>query len=101
MNHSLKDGLFVLQIPIYPPFDDRNSDPITLILSCLSKECGLKADSFKLKNVGMWNLSGQVAESYNKGRCFLMGDSAHSFPPAGNQYFLIIFLKQFIRWFRP
>lgn len=31
----------------------------------------------------MWNLCAQVAEKYYQEKCFLMGDSAHSFPPAG------------------
>lgn len=89
MNHSLEEGLFVLQIPIHPPFDDFNNfksnenNIISMILSCFAKNSGLKSGDFLIKNVGMWELSGQVAEKYYENRCFLMGDSAHSFPPAG------------------
>jgi 2-polyprenyl-6-methoxyphenol hydroxylase-like FAD-dependent oxidoreductase len=33
--------------------------------------------------VGSWNLSAQVAAQFRKGRFFLVGDSAHRFPPSG------------------
>jgi 2,4-dichlorophenol 6-monooxygenase len=37
----------------------------------------------KLIGVGSWNMSAQVAESFRKGAFFLVGDSAHRFPPTG------------------
>lgn len=33
--------------------------------------------------IGSWAMSAQVAESYSKGRVFLVGDAAHRFPPTG------------------
>ena len=86
VNHSLDQGLFVLQIPIFPPFDNFDSlkpKAQSLILSCIDKNVKLEEKDIKIINVGMWNLAGQVAETYHKNRCFLIGDSAHSFPPAG------------------
>jgi len=86
VNHSIEKGLFVLQIPIFPPFDDYQilkSKAKSLILACLDKSSNFQEKDFEVINVGMWNLAGLVAETYYKNRCFLIGDSAHSFPPAG------------------
>jgi putative polyketide hydroxylase len=34
-------------------------------------------------NTGYWNCSALVAEKYYKNNIILVGDSCHSFPPAG------------------
>lgn len=36
-----------------------------------------------IRDVGNWIMSGQVAERYRQGNVFLVGDSAHRFPPTG------------------
>lgn len=36
-----------------------------------------------VRNVGTWHMTSQVAAAYRAGRVFLVGDSAHRFPPAG------------------
>lgn len=36
-----------------------------------------------IRNIGSWAMSAQIAESYRKGRVFLVGDAAHRFPPTG------------------
>jgi 2-polyprenyl-6-methoxyphenol hydroxylase-like FAD-dependent oxidoreductase len=36
-----------------------------------------------VRDVSIWHMTSQVAESYRAGRVFLVGDSAHRFPPAG------------------
>ena len=37
----------------------------------------------KLKSVGHWNMSAQVAQQFRSGRVLLVGDAAHRFPPTG------------------
>lgn len=37
----------------------------------------------RLKSVGHWNMSAQVAKTFRNGRILLAGDSAHRFPPTG------------------
>ena len=39
--------------------------------------------AFTLHIVSPWVMTSQVAERYRQGRVFLVGDSAHRFPPAG------------------
>ena len=36
-----------------------------------------------IENISPWTMTAQIAEHYQVGRCFLVGDAAHRFPPAG------------------
>lgn len=36
-----------------------------------------------IKHVVPWMMAAQVAKTYRKGNCFLVGDAAHRFPPTG------------------
>lgn len=36
-----------------------------------------------IKHVVPWMMAAQVAKSYRRGNCFLVGDAAHRFPPTG------------------
>jgi len=36
-----------------------------------------------IQNIGSWAMSAQIAETYRRGRVFLVGDAAHRFPPTG------------------
>lgn len=38
---------------------------------------------FTVRDISTWVMSAQVAERYASGRVFLVGDSAHRFPPSG------------------
>jgi len=38
---------------------------------------------FQIETVSTWAMTAQVAERYREGRIFLVGDSAHRFPPTG------------------
>lgn len=38
---------------------------------------------FTILSIGRWTMSAQVAQRYREGRVFLVGDSAHRFPPTG------------------
>jgi 2-polyprenyl-6-methoxyphenol hydroxylase-like FAD-dependent oxidoreductase len=37
----------------------------------------------EIRHVVPWMMAAQVAERYAQGRCFLLGDAAHRFPPTG------------------
>jgi hypothetical protein len=39
--------------------------------------------AFRIETVSTWAMTAQVAERYRDGRIFLVGDSAHRFPPTG------------------
>jgi len=37
-----------------------------------------------IKHIGFWELNGSVADQFHQnGKVYLLGDSCHSFPPAG------------------
>ncbi len=38
---------------------------------------------FEIASLSTWTMTAQVAKAYRKGRVFLVGDSAHRFPPTG------------------
>ena len=38
---------------------------------------------FEVLGVSTWHMSAQIADSYRRGRVFLVGDAAHRFPPTG------------------
>jgi len=38
---------------------------------------------FEVETISTWTMTAQVAERYREGRIFLVGDSAHRFPPTG------------------
>jgi len=38
---------------------------------------------FDILGVSTWHMSAQIADSYRRGRVFLVGDAAHRFPPTG------------------
>jgi len=44
---------------------------------------GGEAPDIDIRTIGSWSMSAQIAESYRKGRVFLVGDAAHRFPPTG------------------
>ncbi len=44
---------------------------------------GPKTQDFAIRTVSTWHMSSQIAERYREGRVFLVGDSAHRFPPTG------------------
>lgn len=47
------------------------------------KAAGVPELDLAIRNIGSWAMSAQIAETYSKGRVFLVGDAAHRFPPTG------------------
>lgn len=99
--HDIDQGEFVLQYPYYPPIQsiehfkqDRERCIDIIRKSFFSDELRNREDikniKIDLRNVNAWVMEGVVADSYiNKvqeeemPRVFLVGDSAHAFPPSG------------------
>jgi 2,4-dichlorophenol 6-monooxygenase len=44
---------------------------------------GAASVRFAIRDVSPWTMTAQIAERYGAGRTFLVGDSAHRFPPTG------------------
>ena len=54
-----------------------------IINNCIDPSYQLKRKDITIADIGFWNLSGVIADSYFQNNVVLCGDSAHSFPPAG------------------
>ena len=70
VNHSYKNGLFTLQIPISPSVQDiqklsNNRDKIIdMILSCFSDDLTIGKGCIDIKHVGSWKLSALMANKF-------------------------------------
>jgi 2,4-dichlorophenol 6-monooxygenase len=69
------------------PFDPE-TDPVESYDEARCTEVVLRAIgrqdvALAVRQASPWHMTSQVAETYRAGRVFLVGDSAHRFPPAG------------------
>jgi 2-polyprenyl-6-methoxyphenol hydroxylase-like FAD-dependent oxidoreductase len=53
------------------------------IVNIARKHTGIADLDVQVINRSIWRVSRQVAETFSQGRIFLVGDSAHRFPPTG------------------
>ena len=51
----------------------------------LQHSTNTQINDIEIKSVGLWKMGSVVANQYIKGRAILLGDSAHSVPPAGGK----------------
>ncbi len=79
--HHMEDD-WVFMFPYLPPqsIDDFSHN---YCRELLYKAIGTRAVDIAIQRVGGWVMTAQVAERYRKGNVFLVGDSAHRFPPTG------------------
>jgi 2-polyprenyl-6-methoxyphenol hydroxylase-like FAD-dependent oxidoreductase len=69
------------------PFDP-DADPIAgyddeRCAAIVRRAIGCAEVPLAVRTVSAWHMTSQVAERYRRGRVWLVGDSAHRFPPAG------------------
>lgn len=87
VNHSMKDGEFVLQVPMSPPFMEvsQYNEKLSkkLVNQLIHPSNRIRDNEIKINHIGSWNLSAMHADKYFHDRMVLVGDSAHSMPPAG------------------
>jgi 2-polyprenyl-6-methoxyphenol hydroxylase-like FAD-dependent oxidoreductase len=82
--HAFKRGEFVAQIPFFPPhqraqdFDDHRC--IALLRRLAGRPININIKSIRTWRMGVWEAS-RFRSRW--GHCFLIGDAAHQFPPAG------------------
>jgi 2-polyprenyl-6-methoxyphenol hydroxylase-like FAD-dependent oxidoreductase len=77
---------WVAQIPIFPPYQTLEEFSSQDIQDMLRKGMGVDKDiPLHVHSVRTWTMQAQVAETYSNTfhNCFLVGDSAHRFPPSG------------------
>jgi len=73
------ENMAVFMVPMAGPEEDYDEQRCAEMLKRLFG----KAHPYELLYKGVWNMSAQVAEKFRSGPVFLIGDSAHRFPPTG------------------
>lgn len=84
--HDPARGEWVCQLPLFPPFQRPEDFPEEELTRIIRAGMGLPRESgLTLHSVRLWRMQAQVAEALSDAglRCFLVGDAAHRFPPAG------------------
>jgi 2,4-dichlorophenol 6-monooxygenase len=77
------ESTWVLMQPFDPAKDLRDSYTPERCREIVRAAIGRDAPAFEIKDTSAWTMTAQIAERYRSGRVFLVGDSAHRFPPTG------------------
>lgn len=73
---------WVLMHPFDPDLEKEESYTEKRCAELVSAAIG-PAQRFEVRNTSIWRMTAQIAKGYRSGRTFLVGDSAHRFPPSG------------------
>jgi len=76
------DKRWTYNFPIVSPYERREDFTEEVLKKRIKKALGADRD-IQIKSVSHWRMTCQVADRYRSGRVFLVGDSAHRFPPTG------------------
>lgn len=80
--HHLGDD-WVLMIPYHPPAEQPQDFSDADFERLIRAAIGLPELAPRIKIAGSWVMSSGIAERYQAGKVFLIGDAAHRFPPTG------------------
>ncbi|WP_161956860.1 FAD-dependent monooxygenase [Sphingosinithalassobacter portus] len=68
---------------VIPPDSTPDDFGPDVMRELIYRAIGDRTATIRLDGVGSWNMSAQVADDFRRGPFFLVGDSAHRFPPTG------------------
>lgn len=77
------DKRWTYNVPITPPYEQREDFTAEVLKKRIETALGTNRYDIQIKSISHWRMTAQVADSYRRGRVFLVGDSAHRFPPTG------------------
>ncbi|MEM7436781.1 MAG: FAD-dependent monooxygenase [Myxococcota bacterium] len=77
------DRRWTYNVPIAPPYESREDFTDEVLRERIQTALGTDRYDIDIKSVSTWRMTVQTAEAYRRGRAFLVGDSAHRFPPTG------------------
>jgi 2-polyprenyl-6-methoxyphenol hydroxylase-like FAD-dependent oxidoreductase len=82
--HAFNRGEFVAQIPYFPPYQQTDDFDQNTCIKLLQKLAGQSID-VDVRSIRKWRMGIGLASRFQsrQGRCFLIGDAAHQFTPAG------------------
>ena len=74
---------WVLFVPYFPPQQSPEDFSEGRCRALVEAAVGAPVSDLDIRLVRPWTLAARLAERYRRGRVFLAGDAAHSFPPTG------------------
>ncbi len=77
------DSTWVYMKPWDPDTESAADYSPAVCADIVRQAMGTDAHPFTIRTVRTWTMTAQVAERYRERRVFLVGDSAHRFPPTG------------------
>ena len=77
------DRRWTYNVPISPPYESPEDFTEEVLRERIQIALGTDELEIDIKSVSHWQMTVQVADAYRRGRAFLVGDSAHRFPPTG------------------
>jgi len=77
------DRRWVYHVPVMTPHEKIEDYTEDVFRERIARALG--DDTFKanIESISSWRMTAQIATAFQSGRCFLVGDSAHRFPPTG------------------
>lgn len=76
-------GLAVFMTPYSPPTESPKDFPFSRCERMVKEALGDDSIEVKIRAISSWVMQCHVAEHYGQGSVFLVGDSAHRYPPTG------------------
>src|SRR4029077_118946 len=77
------DRTWVFMLPYDPDTESAAAYTEDACAVIVRRALGRDDVDFAIRDIGTWTMTAQVADRYAAGRVFLVGDSAHRFPPTG------------------
>jgi hypothetical protein len=77
------DRTWVFMHPYDPETESADAYTTDACAAIVRRAIGRDDVDFSVRDIGIWTMTAQVADRYASGRVFLIGDSAHRFPPTG------------------
>ncbi len=74
---------WVYHVPIHTPYERPEDYTEDIFIERIRKALGDADAPIRIRSIGFWRMTAQVAERFREGRVFLVGDAAHRFPPTG------------------
>lgn len=81
INHT--DGNFIIMTPYFPPVQSAADFDPEYWQQNIPKALGCVPEKLEIRSCGSWVMTAQVADHFQMGNVFLVGDAAHRFPPTG------------------
>ncbi|NRB49447.1 MAG: FAD-dependent monooxygenase [Saprospiraceae bacterium] len=74
---------WVYHFPMYTPYENKEQFTEPMLKQRIFTALGDETIPIELSSISFWRMTCQIAETFRKGRAFLVGDAAHRFPPTG------------------